>query len=343
MSYNQAFRIISMVKIPLKHKIIIYLTSLIAIGTLGFYIIGGKAWTLIDSLYMTIITLSTVGYGEVQPLTTTGKIWTSILILFGVSGFALILSNFGTELIEFRRYRRRRMKNKIKNFKDHYIICGFGRMGAVIAEELHKKKMPFVIIDNNDNKITKIDELGYLFINGDATIEETLEDARVDRAKGIVVVLGTDQDNLFVTLTVRTMNQDAFVLSRCANPDTYNKLFRAGADKVVNPYDAGGHKMAELLTTPGITDSAELKTPKLSVDLALGEYNLKDFNKYDNIKVRDSGIRENHGLLIVGVIDQDENVTLSPGPEFILQNTQMIMVIGNKESLESFKSTIVPG
>jgi len=330
-----------MVKLNLKYKIIIYLSTLVIIGTLGFNILGGKDWSLIDSLYMTIITLSTVGYGEVQPLSDMGKIWAVILIIFGVSGFAVIISQFGAELIEFKRYRRRRMKNKIKHMKDHYIICGFGRMGAVIAAELDAKKIPFVIVDNNDEKILKMDEYGFLYINGDATLEETLVDAQAGQAKGIVVVLGTDQDNLFVTLTVRTMNHDAFVLSRCAKSDTNKKLIRAGADKVVNPYVAGGHKMAELLITPEITDSIEVKTPRSDLDLALEEYSLKDFDKYNNVMIRNSGLREEFRLLIVGVIEKDGKIQLSPGPEFVLNNEHMIMLIGEKEDLSAFKSTIL--
>jgi len=330
-----------MVKLNLKYKIIIYLSTLVIIGTLGFNIFGGKDWSLIDSLYMTIITLSTVGYGEVQPLSDMGKIWAVILIIFGVSGFAVIISQFGAELLEFKRYRRRRMKNKIKHMKDHYIICGFGRMGAVIAAELDAKKIPFVIVDNNDEKILKMDEYGFLYINGDATLEETLVDAQAGQAKGIVVVLGTDQDNLFVTLTVRTMNHDAFVLSRCAKSDTNKKLIRAGADKVVNPYVAGGHKMAELLITPEITDSIEVKTPRSDLDLALEEYSLKDFDKYNNVMIRNSGLREEFRLLIVGVIEKDGKIQLSPGPEFVLNNEHMILLIGEKEDLSAFKSTIL--
>lgn len=329
-----------MLKLQLKYKIIIYLSCLIIVGTLGFYIIGGQEWSLVDSLYMTIITLSTVGYGEVQPLSVAGKIWAVLLILFGVSGFAVMISLFGTELVDLRRYRRRRMKNKIKNFRNHYIICGFGRMGAVIAYELSKKRIPFVVVDNNDDKIARIIEEGYSYIHGDATIEDTLEDAGVSQARGIVVVLGTDQDNLFVTLTVRTMNLDSFVLSRCSNPDTYNKLLRAGADKVVNPYDAGGHKMAELLITPEITDSVEVSTPQKKVELAVEEFNLKDFPGYNNLMVRESGLREKFGLLIVGVVKTDDTITLNPGPDFVLKKDYMIMVIGEKAALHRFKKTL---
>ena len=157
-----------------KVKYILYFGVIVAIGSGGFYIIGGDEWSIIDSIYMTIITLSTVGFGEVYPLSDLGKLWTVIVIIFGVSGFAAILYELGAELIQMNTYRSRTMRKKISRLESHYIICGYGRMGAIIASEFQKKNISFVIIDIDDSKIIDIQENGYYHIHGDATLDQTL-------------------------------------------------------------------------------------------------------------------------------------------------------------------------
>ena len=142
-------------------KFLAYFTILISVGTLGFYVIGGDEWSLIDSFYMTIFTITTVGFGEIHPLNDLGRLWTSFVIVFGVSGFLYMLSEIGAELVEFRAYKENQKKRKIKKMKNHYIICGYGRMGAVIARELHEKKYPFVVVELDQDKIDKISALGY--------------------------------------------------------------------------------------------------------------------------------------------------------------------------------------
>jgi voltage-gated potassium channel len=321
-------------------KFLLYLLCLMVIGTIGFYLIGGEEWSLLDSLYMTMITLSTVGFTEVHTLSEIGRIWAMLLIIFGVSGFAIMVSQIGAELINFKQYRGRRMLNKIKKMKNHYIICGYGRMGAVIARELHEKHHPFLVIDTSEEKIEKIMELGYKYIQGDATLEETLHAARVEEASGIVVVLDNDQDNLFVTMSARTLNSKAFIISRYANLDTRSKLIRAGANKVVNPYEAGGHKMAELLLNPYLEDTVSIITPKRDLELVIDEIKVSDIDQYDGIMIKDSRIREEYNLVIVGIIEADGQVTLNPDPHKILRDDQIIMVIGAKDNLEKFKANI---
>ena len=231
-------------------KYLLYFGALVTIGSAGFYIIGGEGWTVIDSIYMTIITLSTVGFAEVHTLSEMGKLWTILVIVFGVSGFAVIVYELGAELIQFNTYRSRTMRKKISKLNEHYIVCGFGRMGAVIAAEFHKKQVPFVIIEMNETKINIIQESGYIHIHGDATLDDILIDAGIKECKGIVVVLDNDQDNLFVTMSARNLNQDAYIISRCAKNETGTKLKRAGANKVVNPYITGGPRMPQLLIRP---------------------------------------------------------------------------------------------
>ena len=320
-------------------KFLAYFTILISVGTLGFYVIGGDEWSLIDSFYMTIFTITTVGFGEVHPLNDLGRLWTSFVIVFGVSGFLYMLSEIGAELVEFRVYKENQKKRKIRKMKNHYIICGYGRMGAVIARELHEKNYPFVVVEIDQDKVDKISALGYQSILGDATIEKTLEEAGIHKAAGIVVCLNNDPDNLFVTLTARSLNHDAFLVSRCSQINNKPKLKQAGANKVVNPYTAGGHKMAELLISPELEDTVSLSLSHGIVDLAIDEVNLTNLNSFHGVKINDSKIREEFNLIIVGLVNGDGSYEINPDPELQLSADHTVMIMGQKDKLESFKAS----
>ena len=318
-------------------KFLAYFTILISVGTLGFYVIGGDEWSLIDSFYMTIFTITTVGFGEIHPLNDLGRLWTSFVIVFGVSGFLYMLSEIGAELVEFRVYKENQKKRKIRKMKNHYIICGYGRMGAVIARELHEKNYPFVVVEIDQDKIDKISALGYQSILGDATIEKTLEEAGIHKAAGIVVCLNNDPDNLFVTLTARSLNHDAFLVSRCSQINNKPKLKQAGANKVVNPYTAGGHRMAELLISPELEDTVSLSIKQGIVDLSIDEVNLTNLNSFHGVKIKDSKIREEFNLIIVGLVNGDGSYEINPDPELQLTADHIVMVMGQKRQLQQFK------
>ena len=320
-----------------KVKYILYFGVIVAIGSGGFYTIGGDEWSIIDSIYMTIITLSTVGFGEVYQLSDLGKLWTVIVIIFGVSGFAAILYDLGAELIQMNTYRSRTMRKKISRLESHYIICGYGRMGAIIASEFQKKNISFVIIDIDDSKIIDIQENGYYHIHGDATLDETLINAGIKESKGIVVVLDNDQDNLFVTMSSRNLNHDAYIISRCSKQDTGNKLKRAGANKVVNPYITGGHRMAELLISPNIDDIVTIEAPNdISVDFSIEEVSVNNFSVLNNKTIGELNIREKFNLSIVAILNKDGTKQLNPGPEINLTSDNKVILIGSIEDIKAF-------
>ena len=321
--------------------IILYFVALAAVGSIGFYVIGGDQWSWIDSLYMTIITLSTVGYGEVHTLTGAGKIWSILIIIFGVSGIGALIRTLNEEFIQLELFRKNNMMKTISKLKNHYVICGYGRMGAVIAKELQEKNLEFVIIENNEQKVEIIRSKGLFCVNGDATSEETLQDARVDQAVGVAVVLDTDQDNLFVTMSMKTTNPDLFILSRCAKEDNESKLIRAGANKVVNPYTAGGHRMAEILSKPQVEDSISVVSPKHSdLNLTLDEISLKDLNQYDGVLIKDSNIREEFDVMIVGIIKETGESIINPAPDTILSNKYTILLMGESDKMDRFKAEL---
>lgn len=290
-----------------------------------------------DSLYMTIITLTTVGFGEVHELSQLGKIWSMLVIIVGVSVLSVFLSQIGTDFIEFKQYRKRMMRNKIEKLKDHYIICGFGRTGTYVAKELYKKGVPFVVIDNNLEKLDKIREYGFLHLEGDVMYDETLIEAKVDIAKGLVISLDNDQDNLFVTMSARNLNKDAYIISRCIQHETGKKLKRAGANKIVNPYIAGGQKIAELLLSPEVEDAVSISTPSANLDLLIEQFKMNDIAKLDGIMIKDSRLREDFRLIVVGVIGSDGEVDLNPDPHTVLKLGQTLLLIGSAENMANFK------
>ncbi|MEE8341298.1 MAG: NAD-binding protein, partial [Candidatus Neomarinimicrobiota bacterium] len=260
------------------------------------------------------------------------------LIIFGVSGFALFISQLGENLMELREIRRQRVQNILKKLRNHYIILGYGRMGAIIADELANKKVKYVVVDNDDEKIIKLQEKGYQYFRGDATSDETLEAVGVKYAKGIVVTLGTEQDNLFGTMSVRTLNQKVFLLSRCSKEDTELKLKRAGANKVVNPYVAGGHKMTELLIEPSIEDAVCISSPQFEIDLVVEEININDVPSLIGVLIVDSNLRKKYNLIIIGVKDKKGKFQLNPNMDYELGKDQVIMLIGAKSNMKRFRS-----
>ena len=324
-----------------RKRIVVYFILLLTIGSAGFYFIGGEKWSLIDSLYMTVITLSTVGYGEVHKLDDLAKVWSILLIIFGVTGIGALLRTINEEFIQSKLFWNKKMIKNISKLKNHYIICGYGRMGAVIARELDDKNQKFLIIENNEQKVEIIRSKGMLCINGDATSDEILQNAQIDNAAGVAVVLDTDQENLFVTMTIKTTNPDIFLLSRCAKEYNESKLLRAGANKVINPYKAGGHRMAEMLSKPQVEDSISVVSPKhADLNLTLDEISLKKSKQYDNVTINDSKIRENYDVNIVGIIKDNGESIINPEPDTLLNTNDIILLIGDEDKMSVFKEQL---
>ena len=324
-----------------RKRIVVYFILLLTIGSAGFYFIGGEKWSLIDSLYMTVITLSTVGYGEVHKLDDLAKVWSILLIIFGVTGIGALLRTINEEFIQSKLFWNKKMIKNISKLKNHYIICGYGRMGAVIARELDDKNQKFLIIENNEQKVEVIRSKGMLCINGDATSDEILQNAQIDKAAGVAVVLDTDQENLFVTMTIKTTNPDIFLLSRCAKEYNESKLLRAGANKVINPYKAGGHRMAEMLSKPQVEDSISVVSPKhADLNLTLDEISLKNCKEYNNVTINDSKIRENYDVNIVGIIKDNGESIINPEPDTLLNTNDIILLIGDEDKMSVFKEQL---
>lgn len=324
-----------------KFLIILYFIFLLSFGSIGFYIFGGEEWSWIDSIYMTVITLSTVGFGEVHPLTDSAKILSILIIIFGVTGIGVLIRTFKEEFIQIDLFRKNKMMKTISKLKNHFVICGYGRMGAVIAKELNDKNLDFVIIEINDQKAELIRSKGWFCVHGDATAEDTLTAARIDNASGVSIVLDTDQENLFVTMSMKTLNPDLFILSRCSLEDNMAKLIRAGANKVINPYTAGGHRMAEILSKPQVEDSISVISPKhAEMNLTLDEISLKNLNHYDGVPIKESKLREEFDVMIVGIIKSTGESIINPKPDTILNTTDTVLLMGDVVNMDKFKESL---
>ncbi len=234
---------------------IIVLGTIIVVGVIGYMTIEG--WSFLDSLFMTVETITTVGYNEVLPLSSGGQVFTIFLIISGVGGALYTLTgiiryfiegNLGTTL------GRRRMENRISKLKGHFILCGFGRVGESVASTFHEEGVPFVVIDNKPSRIEHLEQSEYLYLEGDATRDEVLKEAGVERARGLVATLGSDADNTYITLSGRALNPEMFIESRASSEQAETKLKNAGADRVVAPYRIGARRMAMLAMRPKVVD-----------------------------------------------------------------------------------------
>jgi len=315
------------------------LLLLLSIGTAGYRFIEG--WTWLDSLYMTIITVTTVGYGEIAPLSTPGKYFTMGLILYSVIMVAYIVGSFTKLLVEseiFFFFGRKKLEKHIKNLKDHTIICGYGRIGSFISQELKNAKRPFVIIENDPEAITEIEDLGYLYVMGDATHDETLIQAGIRRAKALATVVETDADNLFITLTARGLNPNLFILARSSDEKTEKKLLLAGATKVVSPYKMGAQRMANVILRPAVVDFAEVVFQKRGLNLQIEEFTLSPSSKLVGNTLRESGMRERFGVIVVAIKRPTQDMLFNPSPEETLNPGDTVIAIGEPSGLEKLRN-----
>jgi len=246
------------------------LTLALLTGTLGFRFI--EHYSLFDAFYMTLITITTVGYQEVHPLSHAGRIFNSFLIFFGVTAMFVAVGAMTQTIIELQlqdRYGERRKRRAIMRMKDHFIICGFGRVGRSAAFELQRAGAPFVVIDRNDQRVERAAQAGMLTLRADATRDESLREAGVERARGFIAALATDAENVFVILSAKTLNPRLTVVTRASEEDAEQKLRRAGADTVFSPYSITGHRLAHALLHPQVVQLLDFSAQAVGLDVTI--------------------------------------------------------------------------
>ncbi len=308
-----------------------FIFIIIFIGTIGYMLIEG--WSFFDAFYMTIITISTTGYKELYPLSRTGMLFTTFLIIGGVLSLAYAGGRGLQLLVESQIIRRRKMQRKLAGINDHYIVCGFGRMGAQIAEHLLEHELKFVVVENEPHNVVKLQDLGFVFVNGDATDDDALIKAGVQRAKGLVAVLSTDAENVFTVLSARELNENLFIVARAIDEGTEGKLKKAGADRVVKPYELGGNRMVQLLLRPGVTDFIEGVAKKRGIDISLEQIVVCKGSPLIGQTLAESPIRRDLNIIIIAIDRAEGKFVYNPQSTVIIETEDKLIAIGQVENL----------
>ncbi len=328
---------------PVRHlKIsIAVLAMLVTAGVTGYMTIEG--WRFIDALYMTIITLGTVGFREVHELSDVGKLFTMLLIVFGVSVLGYILGSLAQIMFEGQFQRiigRKKVEKRIESLQDHYIICGFGRIGALICKEFAAKPIPFLVIEKHPEAHDKLHHEEYLHIRGDATEDETLLRAGIKRAKGLISVVTSDTENVYITLTARGLNPDLFILARSGEEGSEIKLQRAGANKVISPYVIGGNRMAQAILRPNVVDFIEIATGHEHLELQMEEIAIPGDSGFVGENLVSSGFRKETGVIIIGIKKASGKMVFNPNPHSKIEAHDTLIVLGEPTAIQTLEMLV---
>lgn len=317
---------------------LIAVICVVIFGTVGYCLIEG--WTLFDGLYMTVITLASVGFREVHDLSDQGRAFTIVLIVSGTGIIVYTIGSLAQFMVEgqFQSLLGRKLVEKeINNLKEHYIICGFGRIGALIARELRAKPIPFVVVEQNAILCEKLRNDGLLFVQGNATDDDTLIAAGIHRARGLITVVTSDTDNVYITLTARGLNQDLFILARAGEEGSEKKLQRAGASKVISPYTIGATRMAHAILRPSVMDFIEIATAGQNFELQLEEILVCASSSLVSQTLITSGIRKELGLIIVGIKKDDGQMLFNPAPATTIAGGDILIALGQQSAIQNLE------
>jgi voltage-gated potassium channel len=309
---------------------------LVSVGTLGYYVLEPD-YSLFDGLYMTVITLTTVGYAEVHPLSPRGRVFTIFLLLGGV--FAVFYT--ATELLRAvitgevqQLLGRQRMQRSLAALKNHMIICGFGRMGRFICAEFSREGLDFVVIDCNEEVLRDFQLAHGIPLPGDATSDEILKKAGVERARALVTVAASDADNLFITMSARLLNDRLFIVARAEGEHAEAKLLRAGANRVVAPYAIGGLRVAHAVLRPAVVDFIELATKTEHLDLQIEETLVREGSRLDGQTLRASRMREDLGVIVVAVKKSEGHLVSNLSGDAVIEAGDTLIALGSRLSLD---------
>lgn len=314
----------------------LFFAAVIVVAICG-YRLYGRTW--LDATYMVVITVATIGYGERSDLGPSEQIFTILVVLFGLTASAYTLGGFVQLLTQGeieKALGNRRMARELKNLKQHVIVCGFGRMGRILCAELHRSRVPFVVVDRDPAYVADADAAGFLGYTGDATEEETLCAVGVERAKHLATVLPSDADNVFITLTSRNLNATLQIIARGELPSTQKKLLQAGANRVILPAAIGGMRAASMITKPSTVELMELFVGKNVLDVEIDELLLGTACPLVGRMVSDTLVRSRHGLLVVAVKRADGRMIFNPDADFVFQTQDTIVVMGKPQDIKKF-------
>jgi voltage-gated potassium channel len=312
---------------------------LVGAGTAGYMAIEG--WGLFDAVYMTVTTLTTVGFQEVHPLSRTGRAFTMGLVLVGVfslfyAATAIIRAIVSGEVSG--DLGRKRMERALDEMSDHVIVCGFGRMGRLVCGEFSTLKMPFVVVDRQEDLLESFRLPHGIPLVGDATSDGVLRRAGVGRARTLVTVAASDADNLYITMSARLLNEKLFIVARSEDEEAEKKLLRAGASRVVSPYVIGGQRVAQAVLRPAVVDFIELATRHDYLELQIEETRIEPGSALVGAPVKDRRLRQELGIIIVAIKRPDGNMLFNPEPEVVLSAGDVLITLGHRDQLDRLET-----
>jgi voltage-gated potassium channel len=296
-----------------------------------------------DSLYMAIITVTTVGFSEVHPLSVPGRVFTAILIVLGVGGITFTFTSVTNYIVagELRGFlKERKMQRVIDTLSGHYVVCGFGEMGRQVCQELRRKSCELVVVDIREEAVAKARDLGFLALQGDAGVDVVLKNAGISRASGLVVATNEDATNLLVVLSARVLRADMPVVARANLEEVAKKLQRVGADRVISPQSIAGRRMAQMLLNPEICEFLDIVSHDESLELLLENFRIVPHSILSGKSLRDSRIRELTGASIVGLKRPGEGILSSLKPDSVLETGDIVFALGTREQVESLSLMI---
>jgi voltage-gated potassium channel len=315
------------------------IVATLAIGTAGFIWIEG--YPAFDAFYMTLITMTTVGYEEVHPLSRAGRVFNSFLIFFGVTTIFIGIGAMTQTIIELElgnTLGRRRTKRMIDKLQDHFLVCGFGRVGRGAAAELQHAGVPFLIVDRRPERVEQAIAAGMLAVAADATRDQTLRDAGIGRARGLIAALSSDADNLFVLLSAKGLNPRIYAAARAAEEEAEEKLRRAGADAVFAPYSITGHHMAQALLRPHVLQFLNFTTKDIGIDVSIEQVQIAGGSSVAGRTIQQLQLRREVGVIVLAIRKQDGGMLFNPPAETAISSGDYLIAMGRQEDLRALEN-----
>ena len=318
----------------------LFLATLVG-GTAGYMLVEG--WGLWDAFYMTVITVSTIGYREVHTLSFAGQVFTVVLIFGGVGTAFYTATQLAAVVVEgglHRRFEQRRVTRMLENLKDHFILCGYGRIGSIIAGELRQQGVPFVVIERNPERVQNAINHGWVAVAADASEEEVLRRTGIDRARGLIAAVGTDAENVYTVLTARVLRPDLFIIARVESDEAEQRLRRAGADRVISPYQIGATHIVQTALRPAVVDFVQLATSSGHLDLSMEQVHVREESGLVGKSIVDASIRQRFGVIVVAIKRADGTMEFNPAPESVIRAGDELVVLGRPDSVKALEETV---
>ena len=340
MRWGAASRRMADVKVPYNLKLLAAaLLVLVLVGVAGFHFIEG--WTYFDGFYMVLTTITSIGYGEIHPLSHTGRLFNSFIIITGVGLVLLLVGGASRTLLEFELqsvFGRRRMDREISRLTGHFIICGAGRVGRSAARELARRPLPFVVVDTNEAKLQKYSSEGWLTLLGDATLAAVLQQLRIEHAKGLVAATTTDAINIYIILTARSLNPKLKIIARASEEDAEKHLITAGADSIVSPYRFAGYRIAQTFIRPNVVDFFDTAMNQQR-PLEIEEVKVCKGARLAGQTLEASRIRQELGVIVLAIKGEHTAMRFNPPPDEVIHEGDHLIAMGDPDGLRKLEDS----